>query len=438
MAVGADDGVEGLAVAVALEGQLADGPIFRLFLLGFLEEEDELVDDLKFGFGVGHKQPQVLLDYFIDIVARVELAEHLVGHCDQLSPAGFEHCQRLLQDGADALLEHRGKHINCLLEDVERVDQQTRVLVIDLLDGHREVPPDVEVGLEFLGVLEGELEEVVEQLDAVLPVLLERVALVELLKLGVVGGEVLAGHDLAEDDLLELVVLYLDPQVVLPLLVEVLQQLINALQLLLLQLNDIVLPVLVALQDELYQSLALASEVELRLLVELRQHAPDPLELLPVDLLRPHHALHVQQEGELDIAGAGVAHRPQRLHHLGQVQLLNRGGDAPLDLVLHELGGGDGLLEDGHHDGLRERVHAPVQLPHHLVHAHQGQFGHPRAQVADALQQLAHQVGERVLGQQLGVKLDDGSDLVDGLELDAPVAVLYLQQCALQLTLGVL
>lgn len=71
LAVGSDGRVQGLAVAVALEGQFSNGPVLCLLLLSFLEEEDELVDDLNLVFGVGHEQPQILLYYFIDIVAGV-------------------------------------------------------------------------------------------------------------------------------------------------------------------------------------------------------------------------------------------------------------------------------------------------------------------------------------------------------------------------------
>ena len=83
-------------------------------------------------------------------------------------------------------------------------------------------------------------------------------------------------------------------------------------------------------------------------------------------------------------------------------------------------------------------MHLPVQLPHHLVHAHQCQFGHPRTQVTDALQQLTHQVRQCLLCQQLGVELYDCSYLVDRLELDAPIAVLYLDEGSLKFSLGVL
>lgn len=91
-----------------------------------------------------------------------------------------------------------------------------------MVDGHSEVLLDVLIGLELLRVLEGQVEDVVEQLDAVLPVLLQRVGLVQVLEFVVVRGEVLARHYLAQDDLLKLVVFYLDPQVVLALLVQIL------------------------------------------------------------------------------------------------------------------------------------------------------------------------------------------------------------------------
>ena len=82
MAIGGDGRVEGLAIAVALKRDLANGSILSLLLLCFLEECNELVEYLEFGFGVGHKQSQVLLDYFIDIVASIKFAQHFVGHCN--------------------------------------------------------------------------------------------------------------------------------------------------------------------------------------------------------------------------------------------------------------------------------------------------------------------------------------------------------------------
>lgn len=80
-----------------------------------------------------------------------------------------------------------------------------------MLDGNSEVSPNIEVGLKFLRVLKGQLKQIIQQLDPILPVLLECITLVQLLKLGVIGGEVLAGHDLTQYDFLKLVIFYLDP-----------------------------------------------------------------------------------------------------------------------------------------------------------------------------------------------------------------------------------
>ncbi len=69
----------------------------------------------------------------------------------------------------------------------------------------------MKVGFEFLRVLEGKLEDIVEEFNPVLPVLLDGVVLIHFLELAVVGGEVFASHYFIEDYLLKLVVLNLDP-----------------------------------------------------------------------------------------------------------------------------------------------------------------------------------------------------------------------------------
>jgi hypothetical protein len=48
------------------------------------------------------------------------------------------------------------------LEEVEGVYEESWVFVIDVVDGDGEVLLDVEIGFEFLRVLEGKLEDVVE------------------------------------------------------------------------------------------------------------------------------------------------------------------------------------------------------------------------------------------------------------------------------------
>jgi hypothetical protein len=78
------------------------------------------------------------------------------------------------------------------------------------------------------------LKDIIEELDAVFPVLFNGVVLVKFLEFVVVRGKVLTCHDFVEDNLLKLMVFDFDPEIVLPLLVEILQKLVNSLQLLLL------------------------------------------------------------------------------------------------------------------------------------------------------------------------------------------------------------
>jgi hypothetical protein len=132
------------------------------------------------------------------------------------------------------------------------------------------------------------------------------VGLVELFELAVVGSEIFAGHNLVQDDLLEFVVFNFDPEVVFTLLIEILEKLVDLLELLPLELNHVILPVLVALQDQLDQPLALSPKAELGLFVEFSEDAPNPLELLLICLLTLDHALHIQKEGNLYVVGSGI------------------------------------------------------------------------------------------------------------------------------------
>jgi hypothetical protein len=104
------------------------------------------------------------------------------------------------------------------------------------------------------------------------------------------------------------VVFNLDPKVVLAFLIEILEQLVDLLELLPLEPNHVILPVLVGLQDQLDQALALSPKVELRLLIEFSEYTPNPLELLLICLLAPNHALHVQKKSNLYVVGSGILH----------------------------------------------------------------------------------------------------------------------------------
>ena len=80
-----------------------------------------------------------------------------------------------------------------------------------MVDGNSEIFFNVKVGLEFLRILESKLKDIIEKLDSVLPILLDGVVLVHFLEFAVVRCKIFASHDFVEDDLLKLMVFYLNP-----------------------------------------------------------------------------------------------------------------------------------------------------------------------------------------------------------------------------------
>ncbi len=149
------------------------------------------------------------------------------------------------------------KEVKRLDENVDCVNEESRVLLIDVLDGDLEVFLDVAAVLELLRVFEGMLKELVDQSHAILPVLLGSVGPVEFFELGVVGSKILLGDCFVEDYFFKLVVLDLDPKVVFSLRGNTLEQLLYSLKSVLSEFSHVPFPVLVQLQDQFGQSLAL-------------------------------------------------------------------------------------------------------------------------------------------------------------------------------------
>ena len=186
------------------------------------------------------------------------------------------------------------------------------------------------------------------------------------------GSEVFLGYDLVKNCFLKLVVFNLEPEIVLAFGWQTFQKFVHLIQDLFSELTQIIFPVFIQLQYQFGQSLALRSQIELGFLVEVNEDTPDPLALLPVNLLGADHALNAEHESHPDINWSWLSHWIQGGNQFWKAELLYGCGDAPFDLVLHELGGRYWFFYDGQDYVLGEGVHFFVQATHHLVQTHQG------------------------------------------------------------------
>ena len=104
--------------------------------------------------------------------------------------------------------------LNRLDDVVDGVDEQSGVLVIDLLDGNLDVLFIGVAVLKLVGIFEGVLEELVDKSHPLFPISFKSIAFVHFLELGKVVDKVFLGDGLVEDCLLELVIFNLNPEIV--------------------------------------------------------------------------------------------------------------------------------------------------------------------------------------------------------------------------------
>jgi hypothetical protein len=177
--------------------------------------------------------------------------------------------------------------------------------------------------------------------------------------------------------------------------------------------------------------------LQVRILMEVNQHIPQPLSLLFVEFLIFGNCFDDAQNAEFYLTAFRCLFQwIESVDQSDGTELLNRNQETPFYFLLNEVGSCHRLFDECVDDLLSEGIRLFVKLPQQLTQANQNYFAHTRSHIVQTWKKLSDDSIEVLISYQLSMVLYNWTNAIYWLKLSIPTAVLNQHQCLFQLCFG--